>query len=231
MADLPPVSAKTGGIFSSLFGAVGALAPAALDILGRKRQNRAAISEARRAEAFAERMSSTAVRRAVADYEAAGLNPALAYDRSSSSPSGVVGDVQNELSSAYSSAQQARLNKLAIENANAALLKLRSEAKIAANEQQKSDKMWELFQSYLNDGNGDPRRSTIGYSVKAGFDQVYEQMLATKAATNASQAAADKVSEDALERKRMNEMFEQMKVGDVNIGKWLLFLKSLIPRM
>lgn len=104
-----------------------ALATGAADFLGGVFTNQGNARQAALNRRFQERMSSTAVQRAVKDYEAAGLNPALAYDRPASSPGGSQAQLENPVSKAVSSGQAAALAKSQLEVNRA------SEEKMAAD--------------------------------------------------------------------------------------------------
>jgi hypothetical protein len=91
---------RQGGWIGSAISAVGSL-------IGGRQRNQASAKGASKQIAFQERMSNTAMQRRAKDLEKAGLNRILALGESATTPSGAMPTVEDEITPAVTSAQNA----------------------------------------------------------------------------------------------------------------------------
>jgi len=221
-------------ILSTIGKAVGKVAPAVLDVLGRRQQNQAQRAEARRAEAFAERMSSTQVQRRKADLEAAGFNPALAFGDSASSPGGTQAQIGGELGGAVSSAQAAAMNRAQLdlvrqqmEIAKQQGIKAKAEAQVAgfdATKRSMEQSVWNAIAS----GQEVNLQSPLAKSIASQFEAT---SLAPESirASNSALAARAKVDGTSAAIQDFDRRFlEQMQTEKGNVSKILNMLMPIL---
>lgn len=158
---------------------VPAAVAAAGSLIGSERANRQTRELAREQMAFQERMSNTSYQRAVQDMELAGINPMLAFQQGgASSPGGASATMQDVMSPAISSAQQARrINaELTTMRENQNLIRKQAdkagwEARVAENTEHMTNMQNERYFSE-NQFMLTPRIGMVG------VDTPYEQVMA-----------------------------------------------------
>lgn len=124
--------------------AAAAAAAALLSTGGQMFANDQNRKEAERNRRFQEHMSSTAVQRSVKDYQAAGLNPGLAYDRTASSPGGAQAMIGDPITPGINSAQRTRELTQQIEESRARILQTQATGAQASTQAALNKKQTEL---------------------------------------------------------------------------------------
>lgn len=208
-----------GELLNSITAPVASLASGVAGFLGQQSTNAANRDLAAENTAFQERMSNTAYQRQVADLQAAGLNPMLAYIKGggASTPSGTVLPMQNAIAAGTSSAESAaRSSKVGYEVSNIESQSMLNRAKSFLTQSQEA----------LNFASADAKRTQIGLmdnqveKIKAEIKNIPKEgdrlIAAAKQLTEASKLSQFQQGTEVQRAKQMQWMaVKTMIEGDL----------------
>lgn len=153
-------------VWPAIIGAGAAIGGAVLSKKGASDQNKASRREAQRNRDFQERMRNTEWQSAVADMEAAGINPALAYSQGgASTPGGAQAPIVDELQNVASSAQQMRAHQKSMDLLDAQIDKARGEASSARAKGQFDSWRTRAMLNMKMDWDGDGSREQLALDM------------------------------------------------------------------